>query len=164
MRILPQEVQFSDKRASVSIRTKVPKQEIDEGEHLVHYAKVRGLMAGDHMAVQIMDDTNENLLAEADFVVTRMKKMECRIEDGNTFRTVIQTDCKVVRTTDWWDAQGAPEVEPQLPDAPALLDERRTEHAGHGKYRVVSSLGEVLAEGLDKGEATEIAAGRAPLP
>lgn len=168
MRILPQEVQLFSVRPYLSVRTKVPKEELEDGEKLAQYARVRGAQAGDHIIVQVMDETGEELLSEGDFVVTRMRAAQRQIEDGNTFRNITQIDCKVVRFGEWWDAPGViEEVEPESPAPPtqyATSSDWKAEHAGFGKWRVVDGSGAVIASGLDKETAQDVALGNLPVP
>ena len=104
LRITMQECQVT--RDNPIIRTRVPMGLLEDGGMVAQAVRAMRLSPGDRVLVQSMSHERTELLHEAEFVVvsavTSMKKVT---KDDMSEQSVEQTDYKVVRKDDWWDAK-----------------------------------------------------------
>lgn len=108
LKITAQEMHRHDTSNHQIIKTKVPKENIDDrGSIILPHLRRSGLSAGDHLLVQCMSDNGDTLLAEADFVVFSAIATTTRIEgDNQNEMTVQQTNYRLARCSEWWSPPG----------------------------------------------------------
>ena len=109
-KILSHEIQRAEARSHMSIRTTVPREEIDD-KGLIILPRLRGsgLSAGDHILVQCMNLDSTELFAEADFVIASVRTEQRQVtgEDDREF-TSKEVTYKLVRRSEWWSPAGIP--------------------------------------------------------
>jgi hypothetical protein len=100
-KIQPQE--FHVNRDSPSIRTKVPREALEDGKLILERVRNANLSCGDHILVQCLNADSTEVLCEAEFVVVSCKTNVVREEKSDyDIRTFEATTYQVIRKGDWW--------------------------------------------------------------
>lgn len=128
LRIAPQEIQRLEHRNHVTVRTKIPKDLIDDkGLPLIPHLRRSGLSAGDMILVQCLT-YDGILLSQADFVVCEVRETSRVVADGERDMTVKDIYYRVARCSEWWDAPGSGAAQalstPSAQPAPAVKPDK----------------------------------------
>lgn len=141
-KITRQDFHRHDTANHMIIRTRFPHAQIDDrGLPILPLLRGSGLSAGDHILVQCLAAisadkiSGEELMAEADFVVTSVKIQQRMVTDDNGGERMAQeTTFGLARRSEWWSPPGAGAaagaVPPQQPAAPTPPT---TQTSGGGK-------------------------------
>lgn len=126
-KVLPQEFHRLETMNNMVVRTKVPKSEFnDQATILLDRLRGLGNAAGDHILVQILSESGEELLHEADFVILSAKVTRELVQDDQNERTVTKTVYRLVRKSNWldWPVAGAAQAAPPPSVPPATAKAR----------------------------------------
>lgn len=113
--IVSNEFHFQATRNDVSIRTKVPKEFLDDPSIYMRHIRQFKLEAGCRITVQAMSETYDVLYHEAQFLVTSAAESRRNVEDDRGTRLAVTTAYQIERCTDWWSSSVAPVEAPTEP-------------------------------------------------
>ena len=175
IKILPQEFIFQEGLTPIQVQTVVSKELLDDPkqylQHLNHYK----LAVGTTILVQVLNETLDMLLHEAEFRVTAAVETQQGIQDDYGSRVRQQTHYQIERKSEWWSSSLAPstiEIEPER--VPELYVSGEAEIKWNpGKMAWNVMVGAVVAATIERNEgemkedhkarALAIAAGSEPL-
>lgn len=113
-RILPQDFHFAETQNHAVIQTAVPKELLDDPKMYLSHVRQMRLAAGNWITVQVMNETKDKLLHEADFRVIAAVETQHGIQDDYGSRLRPMTDYQIERKSEWWSSSLAPvEVKPE---------------------------------------------------
>ena len=121
-KIRPQEFHFSDTTNDAVIKTVVARELLDNIEIYISHVRHMRMVAGDALRVQVMNESKDVLLHEAEFRITAAVETQHGIEDDYGSRIRPQTTYKIERKSDWWSSA---EGEKALAEALASSDPPR---------------------------------------
>jgi hypothetical protein len=183
-RISPTEFHFQEHLTPIQVQTTVAKEDLDDPLQLLQHVKHNMLKAGTIILVQVMNETKEKLLHEAEFrVITAVETLHS-IDDDYSSRTKPQTSYQTQRWTEWKSSKFAPVTDELLMEAaisdgvlrsaappvvdtgPEFVRGKGTAEWNFGKktYDIKDGDGMVVASERNKKLAQAIADGLEPLP
>lgn len=164
-RILPQEFHLQSSRDGGHVRTRVPKEYLDDGTILLNGVRLNQLEAGSSIIVQVTTHDYGRLLHECEFRVTRAETITVRDDEERTSQKTIY---EIARKTAWWDAPtpATEAVQPHMAAAPEIYVQDAASvrwNFGQKCHEVVIGDKVVFAT-TDKQLAAAIARGDTPIP
>ena len=109
-KIRPQEFHFSDTTNDAVIKTVVARELLDNIEIYISHVRHMRMVAGDALRVQVMNESKDVLLHEAEFRITAAVETQHGIEDDYGSRVRPQTTYKIERKSDWWSSAEGEEI------------------------------------------------------
>lgn len=109
-KIRPQEFHFSDTTNDAVIKTVVARELLDNVEIYMPHVRHMRMVAGDALRVQVMNESKDVLLHEAEFRITAAVETQHGMEDDYGSRVKPQTTYKIERKSDWWSSTEGEEI------------------------------------------------------
>lgn len=120
-RILPQEFHFAETHNDAVVQTVVAKELLDDPKMYLSHVRQMRLAVGNRLTVQVLNETKDQLLHEAEFrIIAAVETQQGQQDDyGSRLRPV--TQYQIERKTDWWSSSLAPvETEPEAARVPEV--------------------------------------------
>ena len=148
-RILPQEFLFQEGLTPIQVQTVASKEILDAPTQYLSHIRHFKLAVGTTILVQVLNETKDMLLHEAEFRVIAAVETQVGVQDDYGSRIRPQTHYQIERKSEWWSSSLAPvEVVPE--------PEREPEHyvpgegdakwnPGRQAYEIIVA-GQVVAE------------------
>lgn len=154
IKILPQEFLFAEHMNPIQVQTACSKELLDDPKMYLPHLKHFNLAAGTVVLVQVMNETKDKLLHEADFRVTGAVKALHGVEDDYGSKVREQTTYGIERWSEWRSSEFGKTMEDVVEPADDVEKEVKW-NPGAQAYQVVKDGAVVKTIERIEGEGKE---------